>query len=305
MKPVRVFVTGGGGFLGRTLVPLLKERGYQVDAPTSRECDLTSAKTLEKYSSPYDLIFHLAAWTQAGDFCLKHPGEQWVINQLINTHVLDWWRAKQPQARAILMGTSCAYDPNLPLIEENYLRGEPIPSLYTYAMTKRMLWVGAESLKRQYGLKSMTLVPSTLCGNYYHEDGRQMHFIYDLARKILQAKTAGQPAVLWGDGHQRREVVAVGDFCKGMLELLTRENAWGEVINLGAGKDHSIREFADALCQSVGLEPSRVRYDHSKYVGSKSKCLVVDKIRQQIPWNPEGIYYCVKLVLEAFGLKKL
>jgi len=300
MQP-KVFVTGGSGFLGRTLVPLLKTHGYQVDAPSSRECDLTKPTSLMAFVASYDLIFHLAAWTQAGDFCLKHPGEQWIINQQINTHLLHWWQTKQPQAKAILMGTSCAYDPNLPLIEENYLRGEPTSSLYTYAMTKRMLCVGAESLKKQYGLKSMTLVPSTLCGNYYHEDGRQMHFIYDLARKILQAKRIGATAVLWGDGHQRREVVAVGDFCQGMLELLSRENAWGEVINLGAGKDHSIREFADALCQSVGLESSQVRYDHSQFVGVKSKRLVVDKIKQQISWHPQGINVCVKLVLEAFG----
>jgi GDP-L-fucose synthase len=44
-----------------------------------------------------------------------------------------------------------------------------------------------------------------------------MHFIYDLARKIQRAKETVEPAVLWGDGHQRREVVALVDFCRGML----------------------------------------------------------------------------------------
>jgi len=298
MQP-KVFVTGGSGFLGRTLVPLLTTQGYQVDAPSSRECDLTKPTSLMAFVASYDLIFHLAAWTQAADFCLKHPGEQWIINQQINTHLLHWWQTKQPQAKAILMGTSCAYDPNLPLIEENYLRGEPISSLYTYAMTKRMLWVGAESLKKQYGLKSMTLVPSTLCGNYYHEDGRQMHFIYDLARKILQAKRTGEPAVLWGDGHQRREVVAVGDFCQGMLELLSRENAWGEVINLGAGKDHSIREFASELCRIINVDPTILQYDEKQYVGAKSKCLNVLKVRRLVQWKPLDMAECSRMVVEA------
>lgn len=300
MQP-KVFVTGGSGFLGRTLVPLLKTQGYQVDAPSSRECDLTKPTSLTAFVASYDLIFHLAAWTQAGDFCLKHPGEQWIINQQINTHLLQWWQTRQPQAKAILMGTSCAYDPNLPLIEENYLRGEPISSLYTYAMTKRMLWVGAESLKKQYGLKSMTLVPSTLCGNYYHEDGRQMHFIYDLARKILQAKRTGEPAVLWGDGHQRREVVAVGDFCHGMLELLSRENAWGEVINLGAGEDHSIREFSSEFCRVLNVDQRLIHYDQNQYTGAKSKCLTVSKARRLISWRPAVLSACVKMVLEAFS----
>ena len=301
MKTSRVFVTGGSGFLGRALVPLLRERGFVVDAPTSRECDLTQETSLESFQVSYDYIFHLAAWTQAGDFCLKHLGEQWIINQKINTHVLAWWKQRQPQAKAILIGTSCAYDPRLPLTEDNYLRGEPIESLYTYAMTKRMLWIGAQSLRKQYGLKAMNLVPSTLCGNYYHEDGRQMHFIYDLARKILQSKKSGHPAVLWGDGYQRREVVAVGDFCQGMLQLMEKESAWGETFNLGAGQDHSIREFAEALCRQVGVAPSLIQYDEAQYTGAKSKRLGIEKVRKWIPWNPASLDSCVQLVLEAFA----
>lgn len=300
MKPTRAFVTGGGGFLGRTLVPLLKERGYEVDAPSSRECDLTEEGSLDFFSRPYDFVFHLAAWTQAGDFCLKHPGEQWLINQKINTHLLQWWQEKQSRAKAVLLGTSCAYDPDLPLEEENYLKGQPISSLYTYAMTKRMLWVGAQSLAQQFGLQAVNLVPSTLCGNYYHEDGRQMHFIYDLARKILRMKNTGEPAILWGDGHQRREVVAVDDFCRATLELIRQEDVWGEVINLGAGEDHSIREFADEFCRILKANAETIQYDTHHYTGAKSKCLAVGKIRRFIPWRPVGLNSCVKMVLRAF-----
>ena len=176
MKTNLVFVTGGGGFLGRCLVPMLKQKGYEVDAPSSKQCDLTLPDSLQSWTKPYDLIFHLAAWTQAGDFCLKHPGEQWVINQKINTHVLAWWQQRQAQAKAILIGTSCAYDPRLPLIEDNYFKGEPIESLYTYAMTKRILWVGALALAKQYGLQAVNFVPSTLCGNYYQ--GRSANAFY-------------------------------------------------------------------------------------------------------------------------------
>jgi len=300
MKPTRSFVTGGGGFLGRTLVPLLKERGYEVDAPSSRDCDLTAESSLNYFSRPYDFIFHLAAWTEAGDFCLKHPGEQWLINQKINTHLLQWWHQKQPQAKAILLGTSCAYDPLLPLVEENYLKGEPISSLYTYAMTKRMLWIGAQGLEKQYGLSAVNLVPSTLCGNYYHEDGRQMHFIYDLARKILRMKNTGEPAILWGDGNQRREVVAVDDFCRATLDLIPQEDVWGEVINLGSGEDHSIREFAEELCRILQANPRAIQYDTHHYTGAKSKCLTVGKVRRWIPWKPQGLSACVKMVLQAF-----
>ena len=297
---MRAFVTGGKGFLGQTLVSRLREAGYQVDAPSSKECDLARQGSLDLFSDTYDRIFHLAAWTQAGDFCLHHQGEQWIINQQINTNVLAWWKSRQEQARAVFIGTSCAYDPNLPLSEENYLRGEPIDSLYTYAMTKRMLEVGARSLARQFGMKSMTLVPSTLCGPYYHTDGRQMHFIYDVIRKILEAKTSGGEVTLWGDGTQRREILRIEDFVSGMLGLLDRESAWGQVINLGAGRDYSIREFAEEGCRICEVDPAVLRYDTAKYVGAKAKKLETATVSSLIPWEPAGIKTSVSEVVKAF-----
>ena len=56
MKASRVFVTGGGGFLGRCLVPLLKQKGHEVDAPSSSECDLTLANSLDPWTRPYEKI---------------------------------------------------------------------------------------------------------------------------------------------------------------------------------------------------------------------------------------------------------
>jgi GDP-L-fucose synthase len=299
MHNKRTLVTGGGGFLGRTLVPSLKDAGFAVTAPSSRECDLRNASSLAGLRGEFEYVFHLAAWTQAGDFCMRHPGEQWIFNQQINTNILAWCRERQPQARVVLMGTSCSYDPTVPLVEENYLRGEPTASLYTYAMTKRMLHVGALSLRRQFGLKFMTLVPSTLCGPYYHLDGRQMHFIYDVVRKIMQAGETGQPAVLWGDGAQRREIVHVEDFVAAMLKLADDDRVLGEVVNLGAGKDYSIREFAGEVCRQVGAPETLVQYDTSKYVGARSKSLDTAKIRGLIPWAPRGMSECVADVIRA------
>ena len=278
---MRVLVTGATGFLGTSLVRALRERGDEVVAASSRTADLTRDGTLEAIDpGPLDMIFHLAAWTQAGDFCLYHPGEQWIINQRINTNVLAWWQGRQPQAKLVTIGTSCSYDPELPLVEPNYLAGTPIESLYTYSMTKRMLLVGQIALRKQYGLRYLTVVPSTLYGPGYHADGRQMHFIFDLIRKILRAHLHGEPVVLWGDGHQRRELVFIDDFVRLMLQLVERvEN---EVVNIGAGEEHSIREFARLICDEVGYPFEEVRFDVEQYVGARSKCLNVSRLRQLV-----------------------
>ncbi|NQT91719.1 MAG: NAD-dependent epimerase/dehydratase family protein [Lentisphaerae bacterium] len=299
MKTRKAFVTGGGGFMGQTLVPALRNAGMEVTAPSSKECDLRRADSLAGVRETFDYIFHLAAWTQAGEFCLHHQGEQWIINQQINTNVLTWWKEIQPQARTMLMGTSCAYDPSAPLVEDNFLKGEPISSLYTYAMTKRMLHVGALSLRKQFELEFMTLVPSTLCGPYYHLDGRQMHFIYDVVRKIIEAKETGRPAVLWGDGQQRREILHVEDFVSGMLQLVDDDRALGEVINLGAGRDYTVRDFAAEVCRQVGAPEGAVEYDTSRYVGAKSKLLDTAKIGELIQWSPRGMADCIHDVVYA------
>jgi len=278
---VNILVTGASGFLGTTLCARLETDGHSLECLSSRDCDLTEATSLARYNHrAYDEVYHLAAWTQAGDFCLHHPGEQWLINQQINTNVLRWWQRDQPQAKMICIGTSCAYPPDQELVEENYLRGTPIESLFTYAMTKRMLYAGVLALHQQYGLKYLCVVPSTLYGPRYRTDGRQMHFIFDLIRKILRGKLYGERVTLWGDGQQRREVVYLDDFVSALLGLRQRES---DLVNIGAGEEFTIRHFATLICQIVGFDAGAIEYDTARYVGARSKCLGIDKLRSLLP----------------------
>ncbi len=278
---MKIFVTGGGGFLGKELVSNLIALGHDVDFPSSKVCNLFDVNSLNEYSDcKYDQIFHLAAWTQAGDFCLSHPGEQWINNQLINTSVINWWRTKQCDAKFIFMGTSCAYEVDIELCEENYMSGEPIESLYTYAMTKRMLYQGARAMEGQFQMKWLCVVPSTLYGPSYHLDERQMHFIFDLIRKILRGKYLNESITLWGDGYQRRELVHVKSFVQVLLNL--SDSVDNKLINIGAGVDYSIREFVQIICELVDYDEDLICYDTSRYVGAKSKILSITEVEKYI-----------------------
>lgn len=301
---MKVLVTGATGFLGRHLCRQLRESGQEIFEVSSKSCDLTRADSLKQFENhSFDRIYHLAAWTQAGDFCLHHPGEQWIINQKINLHVLDWWATRQPQAKMIAMGTSCGYDPSLPLEEAYYLEGKPIESLFTYAMTKRMLLNGLMALSQQFGLQYLYLIPSTLYGTGYHEDGRQMHFIFDLVRKIVRGKLFGESVILWGDGYQKRELIHVGDFLGAMKALASYgPNLY---LNVGGGKEHTIREFAEEICRQVGYPSSQIQYDTSKYVGAKSKILNIQKLQTLLPaFRPRplagGLQEVVGMFLDRF-----
>jgi GDP-L-fucose synthase len=148
-------------------------------------------------------------------------------------------------------------------------------------MTKRMLLVGMQALASQYGLQYVYLIPNTLYGPGYHTDGRQMHFIFDLIRKVLRAREHGDPVVLWGDGHQKRELVYIDDFVQAMLDLTERVD--NDLINIGAGEEHSIREFVAEICTQVGYPLDAIQYDTARYVGATSKCLDTAKIRALLP----------------------
>ena len=276
-----VLVTGATGFLGRHLVTELAASGVEVVGVGSADCDLCEAHALDRFTQPFDQVWHLAAWTQAGDFCLHHPGEQWVINQQINTNVLAWWQTRQPQAKLIAVGTSCSYAPGASLCEANYLSGEPVPELYAYAMTKRMLLVGLRSLAAQYDLRYLYVVPSTLFGPGYHTAKKQLHFIFDLMAKITRGHLQGGPVVLWGDGHQQRELIFLPDFVRAALALASSVD--NDVVNVGSGEEHTIRWYAEQVSRHVGYDPTTIEYDTNQYVGVRSKCLDVSRLKALLP----------------------
>lgn len=285
---MNVLVTGATGYFGRALTAALVERGHHVVGLSTKNCDLRDIRALTHFPHvQYERIYHLAAWTQAGDFCLRHPGEQWINNQQLNTSVLTWWQREQPQAKLIAIGTSCSYDENLPLSEDNYLTGVPTPSLYTYALTKRMLLVGLLALAQQFSLRYLHVVPSTLYGPGYPNDGRQRHFIFDLITKILRGKYHGEPVVLWGDGYQKRELVYRDDAVRFLLMLADRVD--NETVNLGGGVEATIREFARLICAQVGFPFDHIHFDASAYVGVRAKLLSVAKLKRLLPsatWTP-------------------
>ena len=128
----KVLVTGATGFLGGHLVPKLEELGYDVTCCNSKRHNLLNYDGLlgpwcfgGLSGVKFDYIFHLAAFTKAGDWCKYNSAEQWITNQLINTNILRYWKEVQPDAKMICMGTSCSYDPNLPLEEQYYEEGIP------------------------------------------------------------------------------------------------------------------------------------------------------------------------------------
>lgn len=294
---MNVLVTGATGFLGRHLVPYLIEKGINVVSLNSKNCNLTEKINLKKIKDlNLDRIYHLAAWTKAGEFCLHHKGEQWLINQQINTNILWYWHKYQPHTLLVTMGTSCAYPPELELKEKNYMVGEPDKDLYTYAMTKRMLYEGVRSLNHQFGMKYSYLIPSTLYGPNF--DPEDTHFIFDLIKKIVAGKRDNKEVRLWGTGHQIRELIYIDD----ALELidLASNNYINNLLNLGSGVGYSIRDYAKMICDIVDYNPLKIIYEVTRFTGVSKKVLNVEKSKSLFNFQLTPIQEGLKKTIDYY-----
>jgi len=273
---MNILITGHRGFVGRHLKKGLFDKLSLKKIFVSDSSRLNLLEPLDHsiINCELDYIFHLAAWTKAGDFCLHHPGEQWINNQKINTNILCYWKEYQPQAKMIAFGTSCAYPPEKAKTEDNYFDGVADKDLFTYAMTKRMLLTGMQAFAKQYDMKFLYFIPNTLFGTDFDID--DSHFIFDLIKKICAAKyEEKKPVTLWGSGDQCRELIYVKDAIDLIIDSLHLNN---EIINLGTGKERSIKEYARMICDYVEYNYEEIEFDTSAFEGVKSKYLPPNKI---------------------------
>jgi GDP-L-fucose synthase len=273
---MNILITGYSGFLGKHLTKKLKKNNLFLI--NSKNCDLENQNQVVNYFKnlpKIDIIYHLAAKTKAGDYCLYHSGEQWISNQKINTNILSAWYNFQKNSKFITFGTSCGYDPSLKNKKEDvYFSGIPEKSLFTYAMTKRMLLTGIMALEKQYQMKWIYFIPSTLYGPGF--DKNDTHFIFDLIKKIVDAKINGTIAELWGDGHQKRELIYIDDAINIIIKGSSKNN---EIFNISSNNEYSIIDYSKIICSIIKYDFNKIIFNKNKYVGSFSKVLNNHKIK--------------------------
>ncbi len=299
---MKILITGGSGFVGNILYSKLFNKKNKIISLSSKDFDMRIQNNFKKLKKiKFDKIFHLAAWTQAGDFSIKNPGLQWVNNQLINTNLLNWWQSEQPKAKLISIGSSCVYPSGKNLMEKDYIKGMPREELLAYGMSKKMLHIGKLSLSQQFKLKYLSVVSSTLYGPNYPILDRTPHFIIDIIKKILIAKKKNKKVELWGSGNQRRESMHIEDFVNQLV--LCEKKISNDIINIGPGFDFTIKQWAKIICKIVNYDFDKILFNKNKYTGVKEKKMSVLKLKKTLP-NYKSIELLKGLDQTIQGIKK-
>ena len=275
---MRVLVTGGAGFLGSHLVERLERNGHDVVATRSADYDLTSMEDTERMfeDAAPELVFHLAAEVGGIGANRANPGRYWYANLMMGAHVLEQARLHKT-SKLVIVGTVCAYPKfaPIPFSETDLWDGYPEETNAPYGVAKKTILVGAQAYREQYGVNAVFLLPTNLYGPRDNFDLETSHVIPALIRKMLESE---DEVVLWGDGSPTREFLYVDDCVEGLILAAERYDG-PEPVNLGAGKEISIRELAELVAAVTGYD-GRIIWDESKPGGQPRRSVDASRARE-------------------------
>jgi GDP-L-fucose synthase len=275
---MRVLVTGGGGFVGSHLVRRLHADGIDPAVVRRQDYDLTHETDVARLfdDARPDLVFHLAAEVGGIGANRTNPGRYWYANLMMGANVLEQARL-HATGKVVLAGTVCAYPKHtpVPFREDDLWNGYPEETNAPYGVAKKTILVGAQAYREQYGTNAIFLLPANLYGpgDNFHETNA--HVIADLIRKMDDAR---EEVVLWGDGTPTREFLYVDDCVDGLMLAAERYDG-PEPVNLGAGKEISIRDLAELVAELTGFEGG-IRWDTSMPNGQPRRSLDASRARE-------------------------
>ena len=198
------------------------------------------------------------------------------------------------------MGSSCIYPKfaEQPITEDQLLGGHLEPSNDSYAIAKIAGIKMCQAYRKQYGFNAISLMPTNLYGPNDNYDLDSSHVLPAMIRKFHEAK---DKVTLWGDGSAMREFLYVDDLAEASFKCMVSYDS-GEIINVGTGKDITIKELATTIADVVGFK-GEIVWDTSKPNGTPRKVLNVDKIKS-LGWEPkvglrEGIEKTYELYKES------
>ena len=303
----RICVTGGGGFLGQRVVNRLRESGCDnLFVVRRREYDLVRGDDVERLYREIkpQLVIHLAAVVGGIGANRDNPGRFFYENIMMGVQLMEGARHHSVE-KFVQLGTVCAYPKfaRVPFKEDDLWNGYPEETNAPYGLAKKALLVQAQGYRQQYGLNAIYLLPVNLYGPGDNFDPASSHVIPALIKKCVDAVEHGASSIeVWGSGSATREFLYVDDAAEGIV-LATEKYNGPEPINLGSGREISIRDLATLIANETGF-PGEIIWDRSKPDGQPRRALdvsraiellnfraqtdFVDGLRRTIEWYREN-----------------
>ena len=286
---MKVLVTGGSGMVGRNFLEHPAAKELEILAPSSRELDLRCFDKILAYLSAAqpDLVIHMAGTVGGIQANIQEPVRFLVDNLDMGRNLV--MAAREAGIRKFInLGSSCMYprDVERPLTEDMVLTGELEPTNEGYALAKIVTARLCEYISRetpQFSYK--TLIPCNLYGRWDKFDPAHSHLIAAVIHKLHQAKEDGSGQVaIWGDGMARREFLYAADFAEFLHQAVRRFDDLPALMNVGWGRDHTIREYYETIRDVVGCQVE-FTFDLTKPVGMKQKLTDVSRLKAW-GWQP-------------------
>lgn len=267
--------------VGSAIMRKLSAEGYHhVITRSSAQMDLRDQGTVNNFFETEKPEYVFLAAARVGGIMANstYRGEFIYDNLMIEANVINT-AYKNNVKKLLFLGSSCIY-PKLapqPLKEEYLLTGKLEESNEAYAIAKIAGIKLCQFYREQYGCNYIAAMPTNLYGPNDSYDMQNSHVLPALIRKFHEAKANNDPAVtLWGTGTPKREFLHVDDAASACFFLM-QEYDEKEFVNIGVGKDMTIKELAELVISIVGYE-GEINWDTSRPDGTPRKLLDVTKI---------------------------
>ena len=286
-KNDKIFVAGHRGLVGSAIVRNLQSKGYNnIVTRTHAELDLKDqAGVFEFFEKEKPDVVVLAA-AKVGGINANNtaPAEFAYENMQIQCNVIHAAHVNKVK-KLLFLGSTCIY-PRMapqPIPEDALLTGPLEETNEAYAIAKISGLEMCKFYKRQYGDDFISCMPTNLYGPYDNYDLSGSHVMPAMIRKFHEAKIKGDPSVeLWGTGSPLREFLYVDDMADACVFLL--ENYSGEQhVNIGTGKELTIKELAETVKKTVGFE-GKIIWNTDMPDGTPRKLTYVQKLHD-LGWH--------------------
>lgn len=284
-KNKRVLLTGGAGFLGSHIAEnLIQKRELPLSSiiiPNSKNQDLRKTENCRTLAEEADLIIHLAARVGGIGFNQKNPGTLFHDNIMMGAQLMEAARLAGTE-KFVQIGTVCAYPKYTPapFKEDDLWNGYPEETNAPYGIAKKALLVMAQAYRQQYGMNIIYLLPVNLYGPRDNFNLETSHVIPALIRKFTEATERDERQVtVWGSGKPSREFLYVEDAAEGIL-LATEKYDKPEPVNLGTGKEITIKDLANLIAKLTGFK-GEIVWDKTQPDGQPRRCLDTSRAKRE------------------------